>query len=63
VIDVGSSAQGARGEVSRSDLSQIVLPVVPASESELRAHEEWLKDLDKASGGKAVWRRLEGTGA
>jgi DNA polymerase-3 subunit epsilon len=33
--------------------------VVPASEAELQAHEAWLKDLDKASGGKTVWRQLE----
>jgi DNA polymerase III subunit epsilon len=63
VIDSGSSDQNQRSDVSRLDLSQIVLPLVQASEAELGAHEDWLKDLDKASGGKTVWRRLEGLGA
>ena len=56
VIDAGSGAQDQRSDLPRRDLSQIVLPVVPASEAELHAHEQWLKDLDKASGGKTVWR-------
>lgn len=63
VIDVSAGSSDAHGELARRDLSQIMLPVVQASEAELRAHEEWLKDLDKASGGKTVWRRLEGAGA
>jgi DNA polymerase-3 subunit epsilon len=63
VIDASAASTDAQGELTRRDLSQIMLPVVPASEAELRAHEEWLKDLDKASGGKTVWRRLEGAGA
>jgi DNA polymerase-3 subunit epsilon len=63
VIDNGSGSTDAHGEISRRDLSQIKLPVVPASEAELRAHQEWLKDLDKASGGQTVWRLLEAAGA
>jgi DNA polymerase-3 subunit epsilon len=63
VIDASATSTDAQGELTRRDLSHIMLPVVPASEAELRAHEEWLKDLDKASGGKTVWRRLEGAGA
>ena len=38
------------------DLAQFDLPVLPASESELAAHEDLLKQLDKSSGGKTVWR-------
>jgi DNA polymerase-3 subunit epsilon len=59
VIDVGSGPQDARGELARQDFSHIVLPVIAASEAELQAHEAWLQDLDKASGGKTVWRHLE----
>jgi DNA polymerase-3 subunit epsilon len=59
VIDIGSGHQDARGELARQDLSRIVLPVIAASEGELQAHEVWLQDLDKASGGKTVWRHLE----
>ena len=58
VIDSSASTPGHRSDVSRLDLSQIVLPVTLAVQAELQAHEEWLKDLDKASGGKTVWRTL-----
>jgi len=39
-----------------TDLSQLELTVVQASESELAAHESVLLDLDKASKGKTLWR-------
>jgi DNA polymerase-3 subunit epsilon len=58
VIESGGNPQGQRSDVPRLDLSRIELPVLPASEAELQAHEAWLKDLDKASGGKTVWRGL-----
>jgi DNA polymerase-3 subunit epsilon len=58
VIDSSANTPGHRSDVSRLDLSQIVLPVTLAVQAELQAHEEWLKDLDKASGGKTVWRTL-----
>lgn len=38
------------------DLTQFDLPVLVASESELGAHDDLLKQLDKSSGGKTVWR-------
>ena len=38
------------------DLTQFELPVLIASESELGAHDDLLKQLDKSSGGKTVWR-------
>jgi DNA polymerase-3 subunit epsilon len=41
------------------DLSQISLPVIAASEQELSQHEDVLAQLDKASGGKTVWRQVE----
>ena len=40
------------------DLSQIELPVLHADEAESARHELVIADLDKSSGGKAVWRRL-----
>jgi DNA polymerase-3 subunit epsilon len=46
------------GIVTRVDLRQFTLPVLLASEQEVAAHEEVLKQLDKASGGKTVWRQL-----
>ena len=38
------------------DLRAFELTVVPASESECVSHEEVLKQIDKSSGGKTVWR-------
>ncbi len=41
---------------ARVDLSQFDLQVIVASTSECQAHEDVLKQLDKTSGGKTVWR-------
>jgi DNA polymerase-3 subunit epsilon len=43
---------------TRVDLRQFTLPVLTASEQEAAAHEEVLAQLDKASGGKTLWRAL-----
>ena len=40
------------------DLRSLSLPVLTASEQELAAHEEVLAQMDKASGGKTVWRNV-----
>ncbi|MEY4100042.1 MAG: polymerase subunit epsilon, partial [Pseudomonadota bacterium] len=40
------------------DLSSYKLPVLLANQHELLAHEDLLKQLDKSSGGKTVWRNL-----
>ncbi len=34
--------------------------VLPASDEELALHESQLDDIDKASKGACVWKRLEG---
>ena len=39
------------------DLSTIALPVIAATEQELTAHAALLADIDKASGGKTIWRQ------
>jgi DNA polymerase-3 subunit epsilon len=55
LIDMGAS--GAMGGiVTRVDLRAFTLPVLLASEQEAAAHEDILKQLDKASGGKTLWR-------
>lgn len=41
------------------DLSALQLPIIKASEQEMVQHEEVLVQLDKASGGKTVWRSTE----
>jgi DNA polymerase III subunit epsilon len=38
------------------DLSAFELPVLLANDLEVAAHEEVLKQLDKSSGGKTIWR-------
>ena len=43
-------------QVQNIDLSSIELPVLQANATELQAHEQAMQDINKASGGKAVWR-------
>jgi len=42
--------------VPQIDLSVFELPVLQANEQETAAHEDVLTQIDKASGGKTVWR-------
>lgn len=42
------------------DLSGFVLPVLQPTAAEATAHAAMLADLDKASGGKTLWRSLQG---
>ena len=50
------SEKDTHGSQVRIDLSAFELPVLMADGSELGAHEDVLKQLDKASHGKTVWR-------
>ncbi|RQO81475.1 DNA polymerase III subunit epsilon [Acidovorax sp. FJL06] len=52
--DAQDGADGVK--VAAIDLSGLVLPVLSASEQELVAHGEVLTQIDKASGGKTIWR-------
>jgi DNA polymerase III subunit epsilon len=60
VIDAGgaSSAGGSAANEPLASLSAFTLHIVPVSDEERSAHEAVLADLDKASGGKTVWRRV-----
>jgi DNA polymerase-3 subunit epsilon len=60
LIDIGSADQSGV-DVVRIDLSVFDPPVLQANEQESAAHDEMLGQLDKASGGKTVWR-LAGVG-
>ena len=52
--------QGEDGvRVAAVDLSSLALVVLPASEQELAEHEDVLAQIDKASGGKTIWRTFE----
>jgi DNA polymerase-3 subunit epsilon len=54
-VDLGD---GDTRTIESVDLSHISLPVISASEQELSQHEDVLAQLDKASGGKTVWRNV-----
>ena len=58
LMDLGD-APGEDGQVEVLDLSRFDLPVLRANASEAQAHDGVLADLDKASTGKTVWRKLE----
>ncbi len=52
---------GAGTQAAQIDLRGLVLPVLRANEQELAAHEDVLAQIDKASGGKTIWRSFENT--
>jgi DNA polymerase-3 subunit epsilon len=56
LIDAGAE-EGQAGSEEAVDLSGFVLPVIQANAQEQAAHEEQLAQLDKASGGKTIWRQ------
>jgi DNA polymerase-3 subunit epsilon len=59
LMDAHPSGLAEEGGVSLIDLRQFDLPVIVATEQELSAHEDVLKQMDKASGGKVVFRNLD----
>ncbi len=61
LIDVGSEEAEVGSETPRVDLSSFDLPVLMASEQEDTEHQDLLKQIDKSSGGKTLWRNLEKT--
>ena len=56
LVDVADDSAGQVGQAERLNLGQFSLPVLTANEQELAAHEDVLAQMDKASGGKTVWR-------
>jgi DNA polymerase-3 subunit epsilon len=54
LIDLGS-AESTGVNVVQIDLRSFELPVLAANDQEVSAHEDVLKQIDKASGGKTVW--------
>jgi DNA polymerase III subunit epsilon len=53
------TATNASGTAIKADFSDLELIVLQPSDAELAAHEDVLKQIDKASGGKTVWRAPE----
>ncbi|MBA3059574.1 MAG: DNA polymerase III subunit epsilon [Gammaproteobacteria bacterium] len=57
LMDAGApETQGP--QLVQIDLSRIALPVLAANDQEVAAHDEILKQIDKACGNKTVWRKL-----
>lgn len=59
IIDEGVVEASVGNDMVKLDLSRLVLPVIAANVQEVAAHEGVLADIDKASKGKTLWRRLE----
>ena len=58
VIDAIEARGPSSIETAAIDLSAFTLPVLLATHDEHAAHEALLAELDKASGGKTLWRTL-----
>lgn len=56
LIDIDTGESEEQGIVVDVDLRQFSLPVLSATVDELASHEQALLDLDKASGGKTIFR-------
>ena len=58
------STQGAKQSTQRSaklvlDTNRTPLLVIQATAEELAAHTAWTEEIDKKSGGKCLWKKLE----
>ena len=60
IIDMGSTSTTTQH--AGIDLSALDLPVVAPTAEEVVAHERVIADIDAASKGKCVWKRLEAEG-
>jgi len=58
LMEVGDEQPQKHTDVA-VDLSSYKLTVLLANDHELLAHEDLLKQVDKASGGQTVWRNLQ----
>jgi DNA polymerase III subunit epsilon len=56
LIDSHAASSSSGASAARADFSELDLIVLQPSEAELAAHEDVLKQIDKSSGGKTVWR-------
>jgi DNA polymerase III subunit epsilon len=61
--DARSPAAVAAAAVVEAELRRIAAPsplrVISASAEELAAHQAWLDEIEKKSGGKCVWKRFD----
>ena len=54
-----SSAAGGRENELKRIRDKPPLPVIVATEAECAAHLAWLEEIDRSSGGRCVWKRLD----
>jgi DNA polymerase-3 subunit epsilon len=59
MLDTGAASALTEFASRRAERPSGPLPVVRATEAELAAHARLLEALDRASGGRTVWRALE----
>lgn len=52
----GEASESTGHSVVQIDLAGIALPLLAANDQEIAAHDDVLKQIDKASGGKTIWR-------
>lgn len=57
--EAGNEGQGGALDVAAIDLRSFDLPVIQPTPEEAEAFDKALQDLDKASGGKSLWKSLE----
>jgi DNA polymerase-3 subunit epsilon len=58
VMELAEESASAGADGGPIDLTIFVLPVLDPTEDEAAAHERVLGEIDKASGGKTIWRAL-----
>jgi DNA polymerase-3 subunit epsilon len=58
LMDSGEQQEQGGLVVERVDLRAVDLPVLTANQQELSAHIEAIQQINKASGGKAIWPEL-----
>ncbi|GAA4421060.1 DNA polymerase III subunit epsilon [Acidovorax lacteus] len=59
VLEEESQNASGQAVVAAVDLRSLKLPVIRASAQEAQSHDQILAELDKASGGKTIWRSFE----
>lgn len=57
--DGTAAAAAVQSEIRRIVVARGALPVIAPTAEELAAHEAWLEELDKRSGGQCLWRKLD----
>jgi len=61
LIDQDDARDASGKSAARPDYSQVSCPVISPTAEELLAHEGVLDQIDKASGGKTLWRMAQRT--